>query len=102
MANVDVRGTVSLGSQQQFFARNCSAKRWESGRAAGPQLVCAKQLGLYSNRAVGCEQFPMFTVVRQRVPGAWSFVFVGCPGAPHSEPVEAWRDEHFRRVQCIT
>ena len=57
---------------------------------------------LYSNRAVGCEHFPMFTVVRQRVPGAWSFVFVGCPGAPHSEPVEAWRDEHFRRVQCIT
>jgi len=31
MANVEVRGTVSFGSQQQFFARNCSAKSWDGG-----------------------------------------------------------------------
>ena len=33
MANVEVRGKVSLGSQQQFFARNCFAKSWEPGTA---------------------------------------------------------------------
>ncbi|CAK9043376.1 unnamed protein product [Durusdinium trenchii] len=48
MANVQVNGFVSLGSQQQFFARNCSARSWQTG--------------------------------------AWNFVFVGCPGAPHTEP----------------
>eukprot|EP00435_Cladocopium_sp_Y103_P058949 s187_g20.t3 len=51
MANVQVNGCVNLGSQQQFFARNCVAKAWQKG--------------------------------------AWNFVFVGCPGAPHSEPGHA-------------
>ena len=51
MANVQVNGVVNLGSQQQFFARNCTAKAWQKG--------------------------------------AWNFVFVGCPGAPHSSPGEA-------------
>ncbi|CAE7230043.1 unnamed protein product [Symbiodinium natans] len=51
MANVEVRGTASFGAQQQFFARNCTAKSWE--------------------------------------PGAWNFVFVGCPDAPNSGHLEA-------------
>ncbi|CAJ1425277.1 unnamed protein product [Effrenium voratum] len=47
MANVKVNGEVNLGSQQQFFARNCEATKWAQG--------------------------------------AWNFVFVGCPGAPHQQ-----------------
>lgn len=31
MANVQVNGCVNLGSQQQFFARNCVAKAWQKG-----------------------------------------------------------------------
>ena len=69
MANVEVRGTVSFGSQQQFFARNCSAKSWDGGACAHS----ARMAVFASLHAVA---------------GAWSCVFVGCSGAPHREQVE--------------
>mmetsp|Transcript_21908 Transcript_21908/g.49436 ORF Transcript_21908/g.49436 Transcript_21908/m.49436 type:complete len:549 (+) Transcript_21908:1-1647(+) len=63
MANVSVKGSVSLGSQQQFFARNCTAQHWE--------------------------------------PGAWNFVFVGCPGAPSNDTVKAGtRGPVFTSIPC--
>ena len=69
MANVEVRGTVSFGSQQQFFARNCSAKSWDGG--AYPQRT---RVAVFASL--------------DAVAGAWSCVFVGCSGAPHREQAE--------------
>eukprot|EP00913_Durusdinium_trenchii_P004726 g4389.t1 len=66
MANVQVNGFVSLGSQQQFFARNCSARSWQTG---GDRFHRAAKGGA-----------TLFWG------SAWNFVFVGCPGAPHTEP----------------
>jgi hypothetical protein len=41
MANVTVGGSVELGSQQQFFLRNCTAQEFKGGSWSGVMVDCA-------------------------------------------------------------
>lgn len=61
MANVEVRGTVSFGPQQQFFARNCSAKSWDGGAWSCVFVGCSG--APHREQAEAASKGPVYTSV---------------------------------------
>ncbi|CAE7742793.1 unnamed protein product [Symbiodinium necroappetens] len=61
MANVEVRGTVSFGSQQQFFARNCSAKSWDGGAWSCVFVGCSG--APHREQAEAASKGPVYTSI---------------------------------------